>query len=226
MGTSTHRMTLVAAVMTITMAACGGSDDTSSTATTAADATTTTAEATTTTSAGPTYRILSEAELTAALLDIQDLPAGYAEEPPADQGSSKTFCDYKPPYTEKIRVRQNFTKGGGLSTELLSTGLRQYATPDEARAAWDAMVDALETCTEETYDGSHVTYSPMSAPRVGDASVGVKINFDGTDVLQFFALVGPTLVNTGGGGLMNASAEDLTHLLEAQVGAYQEAATS
>jgi len=64
----------------------------------------------------------------------------------------------------------------------------------------------------------------MSAPMVGDASVGVKVNADGTDLLQTFALVGPTLVNTGGGGLMNASADDVNSLLEAQVDAYKLAA--
>lgn len=88
------------------------------------------------------------------------------------------------------------------------------------------MVDALGTCTAETYEGKKLTYSPMSAPKVGDAAVGVKINVDGSDLLQFFALVGPTLVNGGGGGLMNASADDVIALLEAQVDAYKKAATS
>jgi hypothetical protein len=57
-------------------------------------------------------------------------------------------------------------------------------------------------------------------------SVGVKITADGTDLLQTFALVGPTLVNTGGGGLMNASADDVNMLLEAQVNAYEAAASA
>lgn len=111
MGTRTRVMAFAAAVMAIAMAGCGGTDESSgSTSTTVADVTTTTAQATTTTAARPTYRILSEAELTSALLDVQALPPGYSQDPPADQGRNKTFCDYKPPFTESTRVRRDFTE--------------------------------------------------------------------------------------------------------------------
>lgn len=175
---------------------------------------------------GPTYRLLSKKALTGVLLSVQDLPAGYSQDPPVDEGGNKTFCDYKPPFTEKIRVRQDFTKGGGMSAELLSVGLRQFASPEQAKAAFDAMVTALETCRNETFQGSEMSYAPMSAPKVGEASVGVKISSDGTDLLQNFALVGPTMINVGGGGLMNASVADVTAALEAQVKAYRAAATT
>jgi hypothetical protein len=66
----------------------------------------------------------------------------------------------------------------------------------------------------------------MSAPDVGDASLGVKIVADGVGLLQFFSVVGPVLVNTGGGGLMNANADEVMRLLEAQVKKYEGAAGS
>lgn len=179
-----------------------------------------------TTAPAPTYRLLTEEELTATLLGVEDMPAGYSQDPPGDPGARKTFCDYTPPFIEQVKVSRDFTKGGGLSAEVVSLGLRQYASPEEARAAFDAMATALASCPGESYGGSEFTYSPMSTPEVGDASLGLKVNIDGTDVLQTFALVGPTMVNTGGGGLMNANADEVFSLLEAQINSYEAAAVT
>lgn len=184
------------------------------------------ASAATTTPAAPAYRILPKEELTKALLELQDLPPGYSQDPPAAEGPSKTFCDYPPPFEESLRVRRDFTKGGGLSAEYLSLGLRQYANADQAKASFDALTNALKTCTGETYNGVQSTYAPMSAPKVGDGSVGVKIAAGDTGLLQFFAVVGPVLINTGGGGLLNANANEVMSLLEAQVNKYRAVAKS
>lgn len=180
--------------------------------------------ATTTTPAAPAYRILPKDQLAKALLELQDLPPGYSQDPPAAEGPSKTVCDYPPPFEESVRVRRDFTKGGGMSAEYLSLGLRQYANADQAKASFDALTNALKTCTGETYNGVQSTYAPMSAPKVGEGSVGVKITAGDTGLLQFFAVVGPVLVNTGGGGLLNANANEVMSLLEAQVNRYRTAA--
>ncbi len=177
-----------------------------------------------TAAADPSYRLLSKEELTGALLALQDVPAGYSQDPPPADGPGKTFCDYPPPFEEKVKVRRDFTKGAGLSAEFLGVGLRQYADDDQARASFDALATALESCTGETYNGVENTYAAMSAPDVGDATLGVKITADGVGLLQFFAVVGPVLVNTGGGGLMNANADEVMRLLEAQVKKYEGAA--
>ncbi|MGI8756579.1 MAG: hypothetical protein ACR2MB_12090 [Acidimicrobiales bacterium] len=226
-----RRIILVTVALTLLAAGCGksGTSDLSGATTAPASKTATTTTKATTTAAPttpkvPAYRLLSQEELTGALLGVQDLPAGYSQDPPGTDNTEKTFCDYKPPFAFKVKARQDFTKGGGMSAENLSLGLRQYASTEEAKAAFGALTDVLASCTGETYQGAKLTYAPMSAPKVGDASVGVKINADGTDLLQIFALVGPTLINTGGGGLMNASADDVNSLLETQVKAYQAAA--
>jgi len=124
------------------------------------------------------------------------------------------------------RVSRNSACPSVLSAEFLGVGLRQYADGDQARASFDALATALESCTGETYDGVESTYAAMSAPDVGDASLGVKILADGVGLLQFFAVVGPVLVNTGGGGLMNANADEVMRLLETQVKKYEGAAGS
>lgn len=66
----------------------------------------------------------------------------------------------------------------------------------------------------------------MSAPKVGEGAVGVKITAGDTGLLQFFAIVGPVLINTGGGGLLNANANEVMSLLEAQVNKYRATAQS
>jgi hypothetical protein len=212
------RRTLVALALILSITGCGGGDVSDANGSTTAPA-----AATSTTVRPPA--LLSEEALAAALLDLQDLPPGYSQEPPSSQtGKSKTFCDYEPPFEEEIRVRRDFVKGAGLSAEYLSVGLRQYAGVEQASAAFEALTDALSWCTGETYEGSNLTYAPMSAPKVGAGSVGIKMTSDdGPDLLQFFAVVGPVLVNTGGGGLVNANVNEVMHLLEAQVDKYETA---
>lgn len=211
------RRILLTLVLTLSAAGCGsGTSDSSKT---------TNASTRTTASAAPTQRILSEKELTEALLGVQDLPPGYSEDPPGEP-VDKTFCDYKPAFREKIYVEKDFTKGGGLSTEFLKVGLRQYADADQARASFKSLTDALATCTGDSYNGHNLTYAPMSAPKVGAGSVGVKITADGTDLLSFFAVDGPVLINIGGGGLINANADDVVNLLKAQIKKYEASAKS
>ncbi|MCU1370095.1 MAG: hypothetical protein JWO77_1289 [Ilumatobacteraceae bacterium] len=229
------RRILAALALAACVSGCGGSGASDSSAATTGSSgqttssppsTTATTVATTTTEApAPKYRLLSEGDLRGSLVGIQDLPVGYSQDPPETDNVNKTFCDYKPPFDEKVKVRQSFTKGGGMSTEALSLGLRQYESPEQAKAGFDAMTKALETCTGETFEGSKLTYAPMSAPKIGDASIGVRMKVDDTDVLQFFVLVGPTLVNTGGGGVMDANTDEITGVLQAQVDKYRAAAS-
>jgi hypothetical protein len=168
---------------------------------------------------------LSSEELTGVLLGVQDLPAGYSQEPPDTEKSNKTFCDYEQPFEPEVEASRTFTKGGGMSTELLGVELRQYASPEEAKAAFDALTQALASCPGEDFEGSKLTYAPMSAPKIGDDSVGVKISSDGSNILQFYVVVGPSIIKTGGGGLINTSADESINLLQAQTDAYLAAAS-
>lgn len=216
----------VALVSALLMTGCTGSNEpTTPSAGSATGANHPSLAATATTApATPNYRILSKPALTEALLGVQGLSPGYSQDAPSPAGPNKTFCNYRPPFTEKAYVSRDFTKGAGLSAEILRVGLRRYADSRQAKAAFNALTDALRTCTEETSQGTKLTYAPMSAVKVGDASVGVKIAAGNTTLLQNFALVGPTLVSTGGGGLMNANADEISNLLRDQVKAYDDAA--
>lgn len=172
----------------------------------------------------PAYEILTQAALEEALLEVDQLPPGYSQDPPNEDDGNKTFCDYKPPTEEKFRVRRDFAKGGGLSAELISITLRQFKSVEEASAAWNAMTETLKTCKSEVYEGTKLLYSPMSAPKLGDASTGLKIDADGVTLVQNYVLVGPVIISGGGGGLMNADADTIANLLETQVERYVGAA--
>lgn len=171
----------------------------------------------------PAYQVLTPASLEKALVQIDQLPPGYSQDPPSDDGGNKYFCDYKPPAEEMFRVRRDFTKGGGMSAELLSITIRQFKSEEEARAAWTAMTKTLKTCKTEVYEGTRLTYSLMSAPKLGDASTGLKMDADGTTLLQNFVLVGPAMISVGG-GLINADADTMAKLLKTQVERYGDAA--
>lgn len=173
--------------------------------------------------APPAYELLKRAALEKALLKLDHLPPGYSQDPPEEDGN-KYFCDYRPPTEEKLRVRRDFTKGGGMSTEFVSMTLRQFESTKDAKAAYKAMARTLKTCKGEVYEGTRLAYSPMSAPQLGDASTGLKIDADGVTLLQNFVLAGPVIISVGGGGLMNADAEVTAGLLKIQVKRYLSAA--
>ena len=171
----------------------------------------------------PGYRILTKAQLDAALLGLDAMPAGYSEDDSSDTDTDRTFCNYREPHKPKVEVNRVYIKGGGLSSELLNVSLRQYAGPAEAKAAYAAMTKTLKTCRSWTDDGTKFTAKPMNLPSAGEASVGVRMEADGATLLLGYALAGPTLVSTGSAGLMTADANIVGELLGKQVAAYEEA---
>ena len=93
---------------------------------------------------------------------------------------------------------------------------------DAPRVAFTA-AECSERC-RSVGGGRRTTFSRGDVVSHCDRGIGVRRLQSGADLLQFFALVGPTLVNTGGGGLMNSSAEEVIGLFQAQVQAYTTAA--
>ena len=104
-----------------------------------------------------------------------------------------------------------------MSAELISITLRQFKSVEEASAAWNAMTETLNTYKGELHEGTKFTYSPMSAPKLGDASTGLQVDAHGVTLLQNFVLVGPDMISGGGGGLMNAADDTIAKLLETQL---------
>lgn len=171
----------------------------------------------------PQAALLTKTQLTSALLSLSQMPAGWSTDGDSSSGD-KTFCDYRQPHKAQVQVSRTFQKGGGLTATVATVGIRQYASASDAAESFTAMEKALESCHQETYQGSVLKYSPMSVDKLGDRSLGVRIDSDGATLLQQFTLDGPTLINVGTGGLADAAADTATKLLRDQVDRYEAAA--
>ena len=95
--------------------------------------------------AAPHHPVAEQKGLTRALLDVQDMPAGYSQDPPTPTASTRLSVTDKPPFTDKVKVSRDFTKGGGMSAELLRVGIRQYA--NSKPASFKALTKALGPAT-------------------------------------------------------------------------------
>jgi hypothetical protein len=216
-----HFGMLAAAFLSLTLAACGGSDNPTAAKPTPPKSSTASSPASS--SPTPSAALLTKSQLTSALLPLSQMPAGWSTEGD-DTPGDKTFCDYRQPHKARIQVSRSFQKGGGATATVAAVGIRQYASASDAAESFSALEKALETCHQETYQGSVLKYSQMSVDKLGDRSLGVRIESDGSTALQQFTLDGPVLINVGTGGL-NVEADTPTALLRDQVGRYESVAS-
>ncbi len=88
---------------------------------------------------------------------------------------------------------------------------------------------ALKTCQTETYEGSKLTYSPVSVAHSGEGSAGLRFTGDAATAVQMYVLEGPALITIGGGGvtstLPSTNSDLVARLLAKQVDRYTTAAT-
>ncbi|MFD3456368.1 hypothetical protein ACFWVC_29885 [Streptomyces sp. NPDC058691] len=173
---------------------------------------------------GPGPRFLTKNNLTAALLPLSEMPAGWSAGKSDGAGANRAFCDYQQPHDAEVQATGNFRKGAGTTASVAAFGLRQYATPSDAAEVFDAMEQALRTCHKETYKGSVRTYAAMNVAKLGDRSLGVRVESDGYTLLQQFTLDGPALISAGIGGTAHLDAHTAALLLRQQVDHYEAAA--
>lgn len=190
---------LLAALLLVLVAGCGGSEKPDA-ATTKSPTSPTPAVTTSTAPTAPAADLLNRAELADVLLTLNDVPPGFTQDPDDDTGDGKkTFCDYKVPFRHKLSVARGFSDDAGQ--RYLSTIIRQYASVEQAKASFDALVKALQACKKDESDGETYDIALMSAPKLGDGSVGVQLTASSYVIKNNFVLVGPVLVTTGAVGL-------------------------
>lgn len=213
------KSTLLAVTVALFLTGCGGGSDDPN----VRSGSTASSTPSKTTPVAPRYKILGESDLEDALLGVQDLPTGFSQDAEATPETGKTYCDYKA-VKEEDKVTRDFTKGGGMSTEAATLILRQYKDSATAKRAFDALSKTIETCRDDSIDGSAAKHSVMGAPKVGEASIGIRTDVEGATALSNFALVGPVMVNAGMIGLTSTDADEAAQLLVKQVDAYAAAA--
>lgn len=202
------------------LAGCGGEDTSSGASSQVSSSPSTSAEPPAETEPPePSFRQMSEKQLRNTLLTIDALPPGYSADPPDNGASVAAYCG-SAPERAPTKVGQDFTKGGGFSTELASVGLSQYPSAAVASRNLENLREGLRTCKGETVQGDDVQYSVMSTPKLDYPTLGIRVEANDYTVLLNVAQVGPTVVVSGTGGLTTANADLAAQLLVQQVEAY------
>lgn len=169
--------------------ACGGSDDSSE------DNRARTIEVAPSSAApepeGDGEKTLTEAELKAALLTVQDLPTGYTVGTTDDEGEDTTTDGGSEECSEKFEAlgeadkqdvsaeaEANF-EGPSLGT-ILEQGLESYEDEDVPQQRFDDVLAVLSECptfsdTDETGAKTDFTVSSLSFPKMGDDTIALNI---------------------------------------------------
>lgn len=205
------------AVAALLLAGCSSSGSDKSESTTASPSSTATTSAA---PALPEFKQLSKRQLESTILEVNDLPTGYGEDPEPTGATTKTYCDYKRPFNDTATVVKGFVKGSGMSGEFLQIALRQYGNEEEGAASLKALQDTMKSCRKDSIDGDSVTFSLLSTPDLEDGSIGIATNVDGVNIPQFFVLSGPTLIAVGGGSLAGSDPDMLVDILKKQIASY------
>jgi hypothetical protein len=182
------RFVALVAVLTLSLAACGGGDDKPA-AGPPASTPTPTPSATASTPAAPVTRTTTE--LTKALLELADLPTGFSEDKdqvdenakPFSSSSSrcKTLVKYlnatKAPGS-KASVTRTFT--GGQEGPYLDYGLDAMGTANEVTDLRDAYAEAVDSCAKVTLktDGAGSTsmkVEKITAPQYGSKPFAFRL---------------------------------------------------
>lgn len=182
------RFVALLAVLTLSLAACGGEDDKPAAAPPATTPTAT-PSATASTPAAPVTRTTTE--LTKALLELADLPTGFAEDKdeadedakPFSSSSSrcKTLVKYlnatKAPGS-KASVARTFT--GGQEGPYIDYGLDAMGTADEVTDLRDEYAEAVDSCAKVTLktDGAGSTsmkVEKITAPQYGSKPFAFRL---------------------------------------------------
>lgn len=166
---------LVAAALVFTGCGGGAGDDkartvqpTSTTAAAGEDETTTTEE--------------PDGSLAAAMLTLEDLPAGWTASPPDADDTTDEFCEGEDPFTE-IQADEEVEASFQQSDvgPFIASFAEQHGSDDEAQEALDLFVDAVNSCGEFTNveeDGTETIYrfSPLSFPQLGDDTFAARLS--------------------------------------------------
>lgn len=197
--------------------ACGGSDDTGEDRARTIDAPATSAAAE---PEGDGDKTLTEAELKAALLTVQDLPTGYSvgeseedEDSTVDAGSDECSEKYEAlgEADEKdvsAEAEASF-EGPSLGT-ILEQGLESYEDEDVPEQRFDDVLAVLNECpsftdTDEAGEKTEFTVSSLSFPKMGDDTVALNIKVKTSEfqgVVNFVVVrLGRNVMSVAQGGL-------------------------
>lgn len=149
------------------------------------------------------------------------MPAGYTAEKPDTTDNNETFCNYKEPNHANNYASITYD---GTSASAIAASIRQYDSVDDASAQQESLGAALRTCRSMTSSGHTLKVAQMSAPQLGDRTVGVALSSQGYTIAELFIQVGPAVLQIGEAGLGGADVTKVTGLAKKAIAKYEDAA--
>lgn len=176
------RFLALAAALALTLTACGG-EDPKTAAQPPADTPAQAPSETPSTPAAPVTRTTTE--LTGALLELADLPAGFSEANDDDDEDSKPFsaptsrCKALVKYLNatkapgsKATVSRTFT--GGQEGPYIDYGLDSMGTADEVADLRDEYAEAVDSCTKVSLKTEGAGNTTMKVEEITAPAYGTK----------------------------------------------------
>ncbi len=170
-------------------------------------------------------RALTQQELDDTVLPVTLMPKGFEVDPENDGVESEdTYCGYRQPYQATEYAEGAFTKGDGLTAQIVLITVRQFDSAKQAKESFEALRKALAGCRSDVLNGERVTLSKLPAPALGAGSLGVNAGLGAFAAPQFFTVSGRALIGVGGTGLGGPSTDVLTGVLREQLSRYERRA--
>ena len=233
-------ITAVAAVAVGLSACAGGSGTTATTpssATKASTSSTPSTPVTTTATSGPRDVVT----LKSALLELADLPSGFAIEPSTDSGDDSGPASSKDPKCAALVKFANAktapgSKGsadvsfsGGQDGPFIDESIDAMGSADAVKALQASLKSAVVACRQLTITipgqgSSTMKVTEVSAPKFGDDTIAARMTASsgplaGLEITQVAAGVNDVIVSLN---FLAAVAEDVDGATEAAVGKAQE----
>lgn len=217
-------------------AAKGGTSSTAASTTTATSSpTSTTASVTSSSSTTQAAAPRTAAQLKKALLELADLPSGFAVEPPTNAGAGPKASSTDPRCAAFVRLSNADTPpggkahaeisfSGGQSGPYIDETLDSLASPKGVATLQAQYKTAISSCTKVTLSvpgagTSVVTVRPVSPPAYGDAPVAARMNasggpLDGLEITVVTTGVGDTVATLS---FVGATPDDIDGATSASV---------
>lgn len=164
-------------------------------------------------SATPETATIGGGELVDALLQPDEVPAGYtvSSPPTADQTVSSsddgTVCGAVSPVKSTDKASVTYAATGGQS--VLQSRLARFDSKADAKRAFDSLGDALNGCTSTTVGSQSAAVEVVAIDGLPSSSLTTKLTFaDGTVVLTSSLVVGPVIETVSQAGPSSPTAND------------------
>jgi len=106
---------------------------------------------------------------------------------------------------------------------MVGNTLRKYDSAADASAQQDALAKAVRTGCSMTEKGTTVKLAEMSAPKLGDRTIGVSVKRNIASNAELFVQVGPEVLMVGEGNTGSPDIANMAALAKKSIAKYKAA---